>query len=226
MNRPGADVNAIGTARKPSRPMFYFGLDLGQMSDSTALAVVQYHEADYSVPAQHYVGEMLELRHIEKVPLMTAYDRIVAGVRTRMMQPAFLGRSELVIDAGGVGRAVLDIFKASGMKPVAVTITGGDRAVHTELGEWHVPKRDLVAGLQVLLQSNPSRLQIAQDVPHAAEFVKELLAFKMKIDPKTAHDSYEGGGGVHDDIVLAVALACWRARNRPRAEVGHLRPMW
>ena len=224
--RQGTDVNAIGTARRPSRPMFYFGLDLGQMSDSTALAVIQYHEPDYSVPAQQYMGEMLELRHIEVVPLQTAYDRIVAGVRTRMMQPAFLGRSELVIDAGGVGRAVLDIFKASGMRPVAVTITGGEKAQRTETGEWHVPKRDLIAGLQVLLQSRPSRLQIAPGIPHADEFMKQMLAFKMKIDPKTAHDSYEGGGGVHDDIVLAVALACWRARNRPRAEAGRLRPMW
>ena len=218
--RQGTDVNAIGTAHKPSRPMFYFGLDLGQMSDSTALAIVQYHEPDYFVPASQYVGELLELRHIEKAPLGTAYDRIVAGVRARMSQPAFLGRSELVIDAGGVGRAVLDLFKASNMRPVAVTITGGDRAVHTEFGEWHVPKRDLVAGLQVLLQTG--RLKIAQGIPHADEFVKELLAFKMRIDPQTAHDSYEGGGGVHDDIVLAVALACWRARNRPRAEAGHL----
>ncbi len=36
----------------------------------------------------------------------------------------------------------------------------------------------------------------------------------MKIDSKTAHDSYEAWReGVHDDLVLSVALACWTAEQ-------------
>jgi hypothetical protein len=39
---------------------------------------------------------------------------------------------------------------------------------------------------------------------------KELLNFKVKINISTAHDSYEAWReGDHDDLVLAVAMACW-----------------
>jgi hypothetical protein len=40
--------------------------------------------------------------------------------------------------------------------------------------------------------------------------VQELLNFRVKIDPRTAHDFYEHWReGDHDDLVLATALACW-----------------
>ena len=40
----------------------------------------------------------------------------------------------------------------------------------------------------------------------------------MKIDPLTAHDSYGyAREGIHDDLVLAVALACWAVRKTDAA---------
>ena len=42
----------------------------------------------------------------------------------------------------------------------------------------------------------------------------ELLGFRVKIDPTTAHDSYAAWReGAHDDLVLALALAVWHARE-------------
>jgi hypothetical protein len=44
---------------------------------------------------------------------------------------------------------------------------------------------------------------------------EELLNFRRKINLKTAHDSYEHWRETdHDDLVLATALACWRATRR------------
>jgi hypothetical protein len=41
--------------------------------------------------------------------------------------------------------------------------------------------------------------------------------FRRKIDLRTAHDSYEHWReGDHDDLVLAVCLACWGAMNPQR----------
>jgi hypothetical protein len=41
---------------------------------------------------------------------------------------------------------------------------------------------------------------------------------------QAAHDSYEAWcEGNHDDLVLAVSLACWRARKRQAATVYALR---
>ncbi|MDD1753960.1 MAG: hypothetical protein LUQ38_12840 [Methanotrichaceae archaeon] len=46
----------------------------------------------------------------------------------------------------------------------------------------------------------------------------ELLNFKVKIDPQTAHDSYSAWReSEHDDLVLSVALACWYAETRPKS---------
>ena len=45
--------------------------------------------------------------------------------------------------------------------------------------------------------------------------MRELAQFKVKINISTGHDSYEAWReGDHDDLVLAVALACWYGVKR------------
>jgi hypothetical protein len=71
-----------------------------------------------------------------------------------------------------------------------------------------VPKRDLVTVTQVLLQNG--RLRVAAGLPEAETLKRELLNFRVKIDPRTAHDSYEHWReSEHDDLVLAVSMAAW-----------------
>jgi len=42
-----------------------------------------------------------------------------------------------------------------------------------------------------------------------------LLNFKVKIDPKTAHDSYESWReSIHDDMVLSAAMSTWYAERK------------
>ncbi|HEY7343297.1 MAG TPA: hypothetical protein VH591_20670, partial [Ktedonobacterales bacterium] len=123
----------------------------------------------------------------------------------------------LVIDRTGVGRAVYDLFREADHRGGVrgVTITAGD-TVQAEYSSYRVPKRDLVAVLQALLQSQ--RLKIAQNLPLGSVFAAEALNFKAKIS-LSGHDSYEAGpaaewrDGAHDDLVLAVSLACWYAER-------------
>jgi hypothetical protein len=62
--------------------------------------------------------------------------------------------------------------------------------------------------VQVLLQSG--RLKIAEALPESKTLIRELLNFKVRIDPLTVHDSYSAWReNIHDDLVLAVALECW-----------------
>ena len=79
----------------------------------------------------------------------------------------------------------------------------------TRIGiEYGVPKRDLVAVLQILLQSR--RLQFAADIPKLNELKEELRNFHVKINPETAHEGYSAWRERdHDDMVLSVALAAW-----------------
>jgi hypothetical protein len=133
-----------------------------------------------------------------------------------MMNSAELRASRqptLAVDATGVGAPVVDLFKRERMNAQLepIQITGGD-AVTREGGVTRVPKRDLVSTAQVALQTG--RLKIAPELPDADALVRELQNFQVKINLETAHDSYGAWReGTHDDLVLAVALALWIAKN-------------
>jgi hypothetical protein len=201
---------------------FHVGLDLGQSADYTALAVVQ------TVTKEHPNGGLqksLHLRHLERYQLRTPYpeiaDKVAALVRSPELSPTeydpsrvrhFSRAPELAVDHTGVGVAVTDLLKARGLRFAAVTITGGDRA-HRAKGTWRVPKRDLVAALEVPFHCG--ELKVAEGLTLWPTLKAELLNFRRKIDLRTAHDSYEHWReSDHDDLVLATALACWSARRR------------
>jgi hypothetical protein len=180
----------------------------------------------------------LYLRHLERYELGTSYPEVIARVirlLTRHPIRHHLERTRLIVDATGVGRPVVDSFRAQGVRPVGITIHGGDtvtaEAPGPEILNLRVPKRDLVAAVQTTLQSR--RLQIAAELPLAATLRKELLNFRIEIDPKTAHDSYSHWReGDHDDLVLATAVACWyrevtnlELERRNRAQGGYQIPV-
>jgi hypothetical protein len=76
----------------------------------------------------------------------------------------------------------------------------------------NVPKRDLVSTIQVLLQTK--RLKIPTLLPEAHILLEEMTNFQVKIS-LAGHDSYGAWrGGTHDDLLLAVALACWAAEKK------------
>lgn len=181
-------------------PFFVAGLDLGQAADYTALAILELVGQGEQAAAYH-------CRHLQRYPLGTLYPDIATNVRALLGSPALRGRCPVVVDAGGVGRAIVDLLMQAAAVPcIAVTIHGGD-TVTGDPPYWRVPKRDLVGTLQVLLQTE--RLKFAADLPEAPTLVKELLAYQVKISPLTAHDSYNAREGAHDDLVLALALAAW-----------------
>ena len=155
--------------------------------------------------------------HLERLKLGTPYPAQVAHVKTLLETPPLKGHVTLALDYTGVGRPVADMFKQARIQCALYTvgIHGGDKVLWDEEDRYlvKVPKRDLVAVVQVLLQS--SRLKIAEALPESKTLVKELLNFNVKIDPPTAHDSYTAWReNIHDDLVLAVALACWIAEAK------------
>jgi len=192
----------------------FLGVDLGQSKDFTALAMVQritrsvLHE-DGTVRSD----TVYHLRRLERVPLLTRYPAIIRGVQQLMSTPPLSEDSHLVVDKTGVGAAILDMFREAGMTAHAITIHGGD-AVTREYLHDRVPKRDLVGTLLKLYQTH--RLEVAQESPFVETLTQELVNFQIKINLATGHDSYEAWReSVHDDLVLATALACWYAENEP-----------
>src|SRR5215204_3069985 len=121
---------------------FYVGLDLGQSNDYTALAVVEKTKAGETGDASFATD--LHLRHLERYLLRTPYPEMVARVAALVEDPqlrsthldSFLGRRileepELLVDATGVGRPVMDLFIERGLRYKAITITGGNSVTST-----------------------------------------------------------------------------------------------
>jgi hypothetical protein len=159
------------------------------------------------------------LRHLERPPLGTPYPAIVSRVQTMLATPDLKDAEALIIDATGVGRPVVDMFRQAEL-PIAlvpVTITAGNTASAHD-GMHFVPKRDLVGVLEVMAQNHLLTMPKERRLPLVRILKAELLNFKAKIS-LAGHDSYEAGGasdwreGEHDDLVLALALACWGAEN-------------
>jgi hypothetical protein len=97
---------------------------------------------------------------------------------------------------------------------VPITITGGHTVVEGKDGSQHVRKKDLVTCLLMQVQSR--RLKIARALPGADLLVQEMTTFRIKITA-AANETYGAlGSGQHDDLVMAVALACWVAERCPR----------
>jgi hypothetical protein len=101
--------------------------------------------------------------------------------------------------------------KPAQIRFVPVALTGEQRARY-EAGSWRVPKPELVATLDVALTTG--RLKVAQGLPLWSAFREELLAFRRKIDLKTAHVCFEHHtASGHGDLVIATALAVWKTGN-------------
>jgi len=181
---------------------FIVGLDLGQMQDYSALVIAQ---KDVKDGLAHYA-----IPHLQRFPLHTSYPTIVDKVKEMLESPALWRRdATLIIDATGCGLPVLNMFERSHLPcPVrGVWIHGGDSVTRENLN-FRTPKRDLVSVVSVLLQSG--RLRITDSLPDSRTLERELLNFKVTIDSQTGHDSYSSWReNIHDDLVLATALALW-----------------
>jgi hypothetical protein len=191
------DVIAVERA-----PALYLGVDLGQVNDYTALAIAE------QVPIDRTDEHTYNIRHLERLPLGMSYVKQVAHVAALLATPR-LRDARLVVDQTGVGRAVVDFFRAANLRPTGIVIHGGNEVIR-EGQDYHVPKRDLVAAVQVALQGG--RLKIAGALPEAATLTKELQAFEVKLS-QAGHDSYSAREGEHDDLILAVAVALWLAEQ-------------
>ena len=123
-------------------------------------------------------------------------------------------KTELLVDKTGVGRGVTDILKERSLGFTGIVIHGGETTHETD-GAYHVPKKDLVAALEVPFDKGT--LKIAEGLELWPALREELQSFRRKQNPKTAHVSFEHWrDSDHDDLVLAVAMACWGATSPGR----------
>lgn len=214
---PNPEVAARGgdeIATDPTR-RYVSGLDLGQARDFSALAVLE--RTTRSDPTNRTVAHYA-VRHLERLPLGTSYPAVVGRMGQLFARPP-LASTMLAVDQTGVGRAVVDLLTEArvGADLRPITITAGHRATPGDGLGWHVPKKELVNTLQVLLQAR--RLRVAARLADAQTLKDELVAFQMKVTAAANETFGTWGEGRHDDLVLAVAIAAWAGERLGRGRL-------
>jgi hypothetical protein len=200
--------------------IYVAGLDLGQTQDYTGLVIIEAKGTDLRVPYEGVHPELglpttewlhvetppivsLDVRHIERFALNTKYSQIALEMAQRlrgMPQPRYFA-----LDQTGVGMGVFEMM--ANLRPIGITITGGNDTQMLSPQQFRVPKRDLMASLQVPFQNGIIR--IAKGLPHAALLMRELQNFRVKIS-SNGRDTYEAWREAdHDDLVLAAGIAAW-----------------
>jgi hypothetical protein len=198
-------------------PRTILGLDLGRPHEFTALAAVQ----DSGLDGQGRTIWALPL--LTRWPLGTAYPEIVTAVKRNAEK---LPRPILVVDATGVGEAIVDLFRQAALpveELVSVTVTAGQESHKAAWDRWSCPRKDLAGAVQSVLQGR--RLRIAKGLREAATLTRELAAFRMK-PPSGGEETLDAWRERdQDDLVLAVALAVWLGEFGPPPvmNIVHLR---
>jgi hypothetical protein len=206
---------------------FVVGIDLGQSSDPTAIAVLEHvkgvidegsdYERHTGWPTVQKPAERVDVRHLQRLPLGLSYPAVVQDVKDLLARPPLCGSedraaAELVIDETGVGRAVGDIFDDAGLRPKRVSITAGNDASVAGRDRWNVAKTILISTVDAMLHTGT--LRFAAALSEATAMKDELLDFRRKLSD-AGRATYAARTGAHDDLVLAVAVACWWISRPP-----------
>src|SRR6202142_3281469 len=96
------------------RHRYFVGVDLGQKQDYTAIAVVERWEEEGEfdrVRFERAVKVGHSLRHVERVALGTSYPEVGGRGREGARSRERGGRCGVVVDATGVGGAVIDLLR-------------------------------------------------------------------------------------------------------------------
>ena len=178
-----------------------------------------------SLRAPDRVVNFLDVVHIDKFNNLS-YPKLVEIVAARCGHRDIVNNHDLLVDGTGIGEAVVDLMRDKGLNPMPIVFTGGNQVtqIHAGFGEvftgavgklagarmvkeLHVPKADLIAAGQLIMQQD--RLRVAR-LAWEQDFKDQLLAFKGKVNDggrvKSAEAETEKD---HDDLVVCFLMAAW-----------------
>ena len=186
------------------------GVDLGQSQDFSALVVLRRAWWRGAIPPEpEYMRLWHQVMSIARWPLGTSYPKIAhdIGETYAIFDNISPSGVKVVVDKGGPGAPVLEMQDLKKLRPTGVTITGGLHVSEREDGSLTVPKRDICSALIVAAQGG--NIKVATDNELAGEFDKEIAAFGYKVNLNSGETYESQQSSVHDDMVLAAAMALW-----------------
>ena len=181
-------------------------LDPAQLVDYAAIATLRFRSFDrFDLPEYDLVG--LSRSQGETYPeLIRRLRRIDRALADRG------ARRTWVIDATGVGRAVLDMARSAGIPAVGITITGADDHSY-DAGQdvYRVGKLSLITAADAAVQSR--RMRIAKGMALLPVLLDELRELRATLTTagRVQVAVPDSNADQHDDLVMALAQGCWAA---------------
>ena len=171
------------------------GIDIGSLVDYTAVCVLEVGRDQGVITYLHCI-------HLDRLQIGQTYLSQIEDIAVILRK---IPGAKIALDFTGIGNPVSQIWGACGMRvDTKFSIHGGDKRSY-ENGITYIPKRDIIGGITVGLQSG--KLKFAAGLPLIKEIVNELISYEVKINPSTGHDSYNARSGQHDDMILALGCA-------------------
>jgi phage FluMu gp28-like protein len=184
-----------------ARLEYFIGLDLGRRRDYSALVVL---ERAYIARNTRYVDhttrweQSLTVRYAQQFRVGTPYGEVAQETARIYRNLEQRGNTLLIFDQTGVGDAVEEMIRTNlrGARQEGIVIT-------QEI------KRDIYAAIEIALEKG--ELKISNHCLAAQQLKEELLSVEIR----RSGSSYKYGAfekDAHDDLVMALGLACWRER--------------
>jgi len=196
-------------------PEFHFvGIDLGRDSDHSAIAISSVYKRTGATPDPYYgvrtVTHSLEVSHLEQIPKSTEYTKVMErlGDLVRHLghqtpygykQPSI----QVALDAAGPGSLGAELIRKQqlSISLYPIIITGGEESHNLKSGATSVPRKELLHNLRVFVETGA--IVFADGLRHRERLIRECSGVKAS-----------GTTEAHDDLVIAVALAAWRAKKQ------------
>jgi hypothetical protein len=181
---------------------FISGLSIGQQLECTGLVIVENTPIpDPARPGYHVKRH--DVREIRRWEPGIKYPAIVENLKGMYSHPQ-LRESLLLVDGTGVGKAIADTVRKSGImaRVRVLLITAGAKE-----GEGTVPRVDLVSA--TVTASQQRRIRYAEGLRYGTLLEKELEGFTAKATPDRNETFMSLREKDTDDLVLALALPVW-----------------
>jgi hypothetical protein len=149
----------------------------------------------------------IHLRGIERSQL--SYDKLADWTKMRLDDHRIANNCWHVIDATGVGQAVLNLMQDKKMSPIGVYMTSGDVSSKKSYG-YTVPKSELIAVFQIVINRGLLKIPANMDPELRKQLDHEVANYIEKISKRTGNTSYEAAKEVdHDDLITSLMINCW-----------------
>jgi hypothetical protein len=193
-------------------PRFLIGFDLGQRDSHSAIAILELLTINTRdrdpVTYEFVLAHELRLTHIERIPLDRSYHGIAQHLRATIAKLPTPKRADLVLDATGSGAPFVDLLLSLGAVGADVTrvaFTSGTRQSYSSRVHL-VPKKDLLHSLNLII--NSPLFRIPPDLPNRHLLLTEMEGYRSAPTPA---GNIRFLPGPTDDLIMALALAAWKA---------------